>query len=324
MAINIRGNTNLKGGVVNSTRKKTNINVEDNATLTTPKITNTGGSTYDVNLGNGGTLNYDGKTYQNQPVEDYYSNYLADIERANKLAQEKAAEAQRLRTEQAVTTNNAYIPQVNQQTDKQLQDAYIATQQAKVNAPQALSAMGYTGGAAESSLIGLDTTYQNQRGQMEQGRNDAINQIRQNEQQIRSTGDANLSDLASQYYNNLIQNQQQAQSMAQSQSNWQSEFDLNKQNQGKDDFINSLGAYYNDFQAKINEVQGDGDTSNDWQIAYLQQARAQKQLDQKDTQTQQRDIQTEQYQNILAQYKGGALSRAEANYLLQQYGLPTI
>ena len=240
------------------------------------------------------------------------------------LHKKKAAEAQRLRTEQAVTTNNAYIPQVNQQTDKQLQDAYIATQQAKVNAPQALSAMGYTGGAAESSLIGLDTTYQNQRGQMEQGRNDALNQIRQNEQQIRSTGDANLSDLASQYYNNLIQNQQQAQSMAQSQSNWQSEFDLNKQNQGKDDFINSLGAYHNDYQAKINDIQGDGDTSNDWQIAYLQQARQQKIIDQQGTQTNQRDVQAEQYQNILAQYRGGALSRAEANYLLQQYGLPTI
>ena len=41
----------------------------------------------------------------------------------------------------------------------------------------------------------------------------------------------------------------------------------------KTDFTNTLGAYSGNYDAKIKEVQSDGDTSNDWQIAYLQAAR---------------------------------------------------
>jgi hypothetical protein len=47
----------------------------------------------------------------------------------------------------------------------------------------------------------------------------------------------------------------------------------------KKDFGNNIMAYYNDYQAKINQVTNDGDTSNDWQIPILQAARNQKLLD---------------------------------------------
>lgn len=276
MAIIIKGKTTLAGGVRNSTGKKTNIKVTDGATLTTPSITNTGNSTYDVSLGTGGTLNYAGKEYTNQPQEDYYAKYLADIEKANAAARRQAEEAQRMRTQAALEANNAYIPQVNQQTDKQLQDAYIAKQRARVEAPQALSAMGYTGGATESSLLGLDTNYQNARGQIEQGRNEAIDKIRQNANQIRATGDANLSDVAAQYYQNMLASQNQALAAAQSQKNWQAEFDARQTANTRDEFLNTIGAYSNDYQAQINKVRDDGDPTNDWQIAYLNAARNQK------------------------------------------------
>lgn len=47
----------------------------------------------------------------------------------------------------------------------------------------------------------------------------------------------------------------------------------------KKDFGNNIMAYYNDYQAKINNVTNDGDTSNDWQIPILQAARNKKLLD---------------------------------------------
>lgn len=46
----------------------------------------------------------------------------------------------------------------------------------------------------------------------------------------------------------------------------------------KKDFGNNIMAYYNDYQAKINDVTNDGDTSNDWQIPILQAARNEKLL----------------------------------------------
>ena len=44
----------------------------------------------------------------------------------------------------------------------------------------------------------------------------------------------------------------------------------------KKDFSNNINAYYNDFQQEINNVQGDGDSSNDWKIPILQAARNKK------------------------------------------------
>jgi hypothetical protein len=44
----------------------------------------------------------------------------------------------------------------------------------------------------------------------------------------------------------------------------------------KKDFSNNINAYYNDFQQEINNVQGDGDGSNDWKIPILQAARNEK------------------------------------------------
>ncbi len=44
----------------------------------------------------------------------------------------------------------------------------------------------------------------------------------------------------------------------------------------KKEFGDNIMAYYNDYQAEINRVQNDNDTSNDWKIPILQSARNQK------------------------------------------------
>ena len=44
----------------------------------------------------------------------------------------------------------------------------------------------------------------------------------------------------------------------------------------KKEFADNIMAHYNDYQAEINRVQNDNDTSNDWKIPYLQSARNQK------------------------------------------------
>ena len=54
------------------------------------------------------------------------------------------------------------------------------------------------------------------------------------------------------------------------------EMKANQSQMEKSEFTNTIGAYGQDFQAKINEVENDGDPSNDWQIPYLQSARQDK------------------------------------------------
>lgn len=146
---------------------------------------------------------------------DYYDQYLQE--------QQNAIQA---RINAAVEANNAYIPQVNQRSDQALQNAYIAREQNRVNAPQALSALGYTGGAAETNLMGIQTNYENSRNQIEQNRAQSLNDIYQNEKQIRATGDATLSEASADYYNKLISAQQAAEAQAQDQANWQAEYNL--------------------------------------------------------------------------------------------------
>jgi hypothetical protein len=172
---------------------------------------------------------------------DYYRKALEEQQRAI-----------RERTDQAVAANNAYIPQIQQRSKQALQNAYIANQQARMRAPQALNALGMTGGASESSLLGLDTNYQNARSQIEQERSRALEGIRQNEAQIRATGDATLSEAAASYYDKLVAAALEAERQAQDQANWEAEFAL-QQKQYED--AAAQQAWQNAYDERLYELQ---------------------------------------------------------------------
>lgn len=217
-------------------------------------------------------------------ADTYYTNYLAEQqaalakaqESALAKAQEEAAAAAKARTTAAIDKNNAYIPQVNAASDKALQEAYIQSQLAKSNAPQTLAAMGYTGGATESSLLGLDSAYGNQRNALETSRNTSLDQIRQNAQQIQATGNADLADLSADYYSQLATAKANAASAAQSQANWQKEYDAQQQANAQANYANTATAYANDYQAQINKLKAQGFTDDDYEVKVLNQLRNEK------------------------------------------------
>lgn len=60
------------------------------------------------------------------------------------------------------------------------------------------------------------------------------------------------------------------------ESRYQEELALKQQEQAKQQWIDTIGAYSGDYQAQINKIANDGDPSNDWMIPYLQAARQQK------------------------------------------------
>lgn len=165
----------------------------------------------DLGIGRGNTRDLTGTGLS----DEYYDKYLTE--------QQAGIDA---RTNAAIEANNAYIPQVNTQSDKALQDAYILREQNKVNAPQALSALGYTGGASETALMGINTGYENSRNTIETNRTNSLNDIYENERQIRATGDATKAEAAADYYNKLIAAQEKAKAAQQAQDNWQAEYNL--------------------------------------------------------------------------------------------------
>jgi hypothetical protein len=148
---------------------------------------------------------------------DYYADLLANQE-----------EAARIRTQGARDANMANVGKVNAYSDRALQNAYISKELNRVNMPQQLSALGYSGGATETSMTGAMTDYENRRGTIEQDRADALNDIYENDAQILATGNAELADLGTQYYQNLIEKQTRDEANALSQSRWQTEFNADQ------------------------------------------------------------------------------------------------
>jgi hypothetical protein len=171
-------------------------------------------------------------------ANDYYADALASQE-----------EAARIRTQAALEANNAYIPEINAYNDKRLQDAYISKELNRVNLPQQLSSLGYSGGATETSMLGAMTDYENRRGTIEQDRNDAVGKIRQNAAQIEATGNADLADMSAQYYQNMITKAQRDQENALSQSRWQTEFGADQASEAYQNQLDlaKLKASYGDY-----------------------------------------------------------------------------
>jgi hypothetical protein len=180
-------------------------------------------------------------------ANDYYDDLLANQE-----------EAARIRTQAALEANNAYIPEINTYNDKRLQDAYISKELNRVNLPQQLSSLGYSGGATETSMLGAMTDYENRRGTIEQDRNDAVGKIRQNAAQIEATGNADLADMSAQYYQNMITKAQRDEATA------------------KGDYTDTIGAYSNDYQAEIDRLKAAGVPLDDYRIKALLAARNEK------------------------------------------------
>lgn len=165
------------------------------------------------------------------PTADaYYSDQLTALADAQRKAEEQAA---KLRTQQAISSVEGYIPQIQQQTAKQMQEAYIAAQRAKMQAPQTLSALGYTGGATESSLLGLDTDYMNRRQALAEAEAQSLDQIRQNVADIRASGNVDLANLAAQYYEQAMANQREAMAQQTAQSQWEQELAMRQAEQAE-------------------------------------------------------------------------------------------
>ena len=96
--------------------------------------------------------------------------------------------------------------EVNRSYADTMREYYINNEKAKKNLGQQMAAYGVTGGATESTLLGLNTNYQEAVRQAEQERISTLNELEQAIQQAKLTGDISYAEQA------LALAQQQAES----------------------------------------------------------------------------------------------------------------
>ena len=157
-------------------------------------------------------------------TNNYYNGIYANLDK-NYQAQLAAAQADfEAAMAQLQKGYDANVGTVNTNTAKGLQQAYINNMMNQKNLGQQLAAMGRSGGASESTLLGLANQYGQNRGTLENTRNQQLNELALQlaENQAAQTSDYN--NVKTGYatdYNNQKNAYQQAQ--AQAIADWEAE-----------------------------------------------------------------------------------------------------
>ena len=149
---------------------------------------------------------------------------------------------------------------------------------------ESLANQGNRGGTGRQAMLGISTAAENQLGDINLQQQNVIDEanraIADIEQQGQFQESQLTAELAAQKLRELLAQEQRAGEMAEDTRRWESEFELRQQAEKdkaadalRKQFIDTIGQYANDYQARINELQNDGDPTNDWQIPYLSTAR---------------------------------------------------
>lgn len=152
---------------------------------------------------------------------------------------------------------------------------------------EALANQGNRGGTGRQALLDINTAAGNQLNEINLQQQNAVNEanraISDLEQQGKIQESQITADLAAQKLQEILAQQQRADELAEEARRFnlefglkQSELDAKKQDELRQQFIDTIGRYGSNYQAQIDIVSNDNDPSNDWQIPYLEAARQQK------------------------------------------------
>lgn len=180
-----------------------------------------------------------------------YENQLKQLQAKEEAAAEAQAEAQR----QQIAANKQSI---NDSYDNSAREAYITSMQNQKALPALMSTQGMTGGATESSMLNLQTNYENNLADLENARNTAL-----------ANADLGLNDVNADLASTLASiNSQYGAKLA--------DYVKDKQDEAKSDYITNISQYYDDYQAEINRLLASGVPESDYRIQYLRAARQSK------------------------------------------------
>ena len=149
---------------------------------------------------------------------------------------------------------------------------------------ESLANQGNSGGTGRQAMLGISTAAENQLGDINLQQQNVIDEATRGIADIEQQGQFQESqltaELAAQKLRELLAQEQRAGEMAEDTRRFDVDFELRQQAEKdkaadalRKQFIDTIGQYANEYQARINELQNDGDPSNDWQIPYLKTAR---------------------------------------------------
>jgi hypothetical protein len=147
---------------------------------------------------------------QNIPSLQSYMNGLKFPEQTNNLEYFKEAAnqmniANRAATDSAVARLEATRAPLEQSYEDNAKQAYISSMLAKRDLDEQLNAQGLSGGATESALANVETSYQNALNQSNREKANALNKLNSDIAQARATGAMELAKTLAGYYEQMAQ-----------------------------------------------------------------------------------------------------------------------
>lgn len=140
----------------------------------------------------------DQKLAQYQNVDQIYQQ-MFDAQNAQYEANQEAA---RQRTAQTIASINANKDNINNDFEKAQKENYINQVIQKNQMGDYMSAMGYTGGMAESTLQGINNNYLSNRQNVISERDSALRDIDKLVAEAQASGNSDLAEIANNHYNN--------------------------------------------------------------------------------------------------------------------------
>ena len=159
-----------------------------------------------------------------QDYMDKVGSYYDDIQAQQQAAQQAAVD-------QAVNQLTGQKTGIEQSYDNLYRQLYLDRRRAEKNLPQQMAAMGITGGMAEGTALGIQTSYTDALRQGEQQKLSTLNDIDQAIADARLTGDIGIAQQAAQLAMDKLATYGSLISQMQDQQNWANQFAWQKDQQ---------------------------------------------------------------------------------------------
>ena len=250
-------------------------------------------------------------------------------------AEQSAADTLQAQSDQLIRELQALRSGIYGDAEQQARQAYINKETSLNSLSDYLRSAGLSGGVAESVRIGADARYGEQHNRILGDRDARLldNEYEQTKAQSEALRDisalrneyalrrAELADkLGQQAADRAYKEQQQSLSWAREDSQRTEDRQYKAEQLAaeveRQNFLKTIGAYSANYMKRIQELENDGDTSNDWQIPYLTDARNQKIAVQEAEQKlrEQQQAKTQLDQQLQAAKDAAALERARLQY----------
>ena len=174
--------------------------------------------------------------------------------------------AQKAAVQQAINQLTGQKTGIEQSYDDLYRQLYLDRRRAEKNLPQQLAAMGITGGMAEGTALGIQTSYTDALRQGEQQKLSTLNDIDQAIADARLTGDIGIAQQAAQLAMDKLATYGSLITQMQNQQNYYNDYLFNKE---QADIANNFQQQYLDRQALMDQYERN-DISRDQKLQIAQ------------------------------------------------------